>query len=62
VKALWWDLTGFAIWHKRLEAGCFHFDHQKSAISHAELAMILEGIEVKDIKRYKRFRLRDSVE
>lgn len=60
VKALWWDICGFAIWYKRLEAGRFHFGTHQGAISQAELAMILEGIEIKDARRFKRFRLRES--
>jgi len=59
VKALWWDLSGFAIWYKRLEAGCFHLGAHQGVISQAELAMILEGIEIKNARRYKRFRVRE---
>lgn len=57
VKALWWDDSGYAIWHKRLEAGNFHPSTLQGQISHAELGMILEGIQVKNVRKYKRFQL-----
>ena len=60
VKALWWDVSGYAIWHKRLEAGCFHPGDRQGLISHAELAMILDGIEIKSVHKYRRFRLPES--
>ncbi|MEK7392158.1 MAG: hypothetical protein RL173_6 [Fibrobacterota bacterium] len=60
VKALWWDNSGFAIWYKRLESGRFHFGPHKGVISQAELAMILEGIEIRNVRRFKRFRLQNN--
>ncbi|MBK8801187.1 MAG: IS66 family insertion sequence element accessory protein TnpB [Fibrobacteres bacterium] len=57
VKALWWDETGYAIWHKRLEAGMFHPDPTEGPISHAQLSLILDGIQVKMVRQYKRFHL-----
>ena len=57
VKALWWDDSGYAIWHKRLEAGRFHLEPHQGAISPAQLSLILEGIQVKMIRRLKRYRL-----
>ncbi len=60
VKALWWDASGFAIWHKRLERGRFHCGDRQGPISSVELAMILEGIEVKGARRYRRFRLKQA--
>jgi transposase len=60
VKALWWDASGFAIWHKRLEQGRFHCQDRQGPISSIELAMILEGIEVKGARRYRRFQLKES--
>lgn len=59
VKALWWDSTGWAIWHKRLERGTFHPGDQQGPISPAELSMILEGIVAKGIRKLPRFRLED---
>jgi transposase len=61
IKALWWDTTGFAIWYKRLEAGRFHFGASQGLISPLELSMILEGIEIKNVRKYRRFQLRDNV-
>jgi transposase len=61
VKALWWDTTGYAIWYKRLEAGCFHPGPHQGVISQVELSLILEGIEIKDARRFKRFQLRESI-
>lgn len=65
LKLLYWDNDGFAIWYKRLEEGTFLFptaDGQRAkvgahglAIRPAELAMLLDGIEVANIKRRKRY-------
>jgi transposase len=65
LKLLYWDNDGFAIWYKRLEEGTFLFptaDGRRAmvgthglAIRPAELAMLLDGIELADIKRRKRY-------
>lgn len=52
LKALWWDKTGYCILYKRLERGAFRLPgalmaRDKSvAIDAAELAKILEGIDL----------------
>lgn len=61
VKALWWDDSGYAIWYKRLEAGCFHPNAHQGVISQVELSLILEGIEIKQARRFRRFHLRESI-
>ena len=60
VKLLLWDLTGFLIFHKRLEAGTYGdlpYDTSKQSveIKREELLLILEGIELKNIQRRKRY-------
>ena len=65
VKMLLWEADGFVIWYKRLEEGTFVFpmpDEQRSTVgTHgllirpAELAMLLEGIDLSPIKRRKRY-------
>ena len=50
VKILYWDRDGWAIWYKRLEAGTFEFPF-------AELAVLLEGIDLSQGKRRKRYSL-----
>jgi transposase len=64
LKILYWDKDGFALWYKRLEEGTFKLPAVKSAAGIAaasvelkatELAMLLEGIDLKSIKRSKRF-------
>jgi transposase len=65
LKLLYWDNDGLAIWYKRLEEGTFAFptpDHQRVLVgSHgllirpAELAMLLDGIELAEVKRRKRY-------
>jgi len=57
VKALWWDVTGFALWHKRLEAGRFHPQSHEGVITSTELSMVLEGIQAKEVKHLRRFHL-----
>ena len=61
MKVLFWDRSGFCLFYKRLERGRFSFpDHASTAgveIDHAELLLILEGIELDGAKRARRFRL-----
>ena len=58
VKILWWDRSGFALWYKRLESGTFHFPSSQAArvqVEAAELALLLEGIDLGGARRRKRF-------
>ena len=58
IKILYWDRDGYALWYKRLEAGVFRFpvdDSQAQEISAADLGLILEGIDLRSVKRQKRF-------
>src|ERR1700688_987004 len=65
LKLLYWDSDGLAIWYKRLEEGTFVFptpDEQRASVgAHgllirpAELAMLLDGIDLNGIKRRKRY-------
>jgi transposase len=64
LKMLYWDKDGFALWYKRLEEGAFKLPSAKNAAGQAapsvelkatELAMLLEGIDLKSIKRSQRF-------
>jgi transposase len=56
VKLLYWDRSGYAIWYKELERGTFE-RWERAEITTAELACVLEGIEMKEIRRRKRFSL-----
>ncbi|MBV9119841.1 MAG: IS66 family insertion sequence element accessory protein TnpB [Chloroflexi bacterium] len=65
VKLLYWDRDGLAIWYKRLEQGTFPWpraDPQRRPVgTHglvlrpAELAMLLDGIELAGVKRRPRY-------
>jgi transposase len=61
LKILQWDSDGFILWYKRLEAGTFRFprvvDGHSVEVKASELAMLLEGIDLRSIKRSKRFRI-----
>ena len=64
VKMLYWDGDGLALWYKRLEKGTFRKpmllrgDHEvRVEMTSAELAMLLEGIELKNIRRRPRYSL-----
>lgn len=61
MKILYFDQSGYAIWSKRLEQGQF-VTHQtdtetKRSISFAQLQCLLEGIDVRHARKYKRFEL-----
>ena len=63
LKILYWDADGFVLWYKRLEQGTFRRPHGVTAaagveLKASELAMLLEGIDLKSIKRSARLRLK----
>jgi transposase len=65
LKLLYWDNDGLAIWYKRLEEGTFVFptpDQQRVRVGRhglvirpAELAMLLDGIDLANVKRRQRY-------
>lgn len=58
LKILYWDRDGFAIWMKRLERGVFRFPAptgDRIEVTPAEMAAILEGIDLKYARRQRRF-------
>ncbi|HHH30109.1 MAG TPA: transposase [Polyangiaceae bacterium] len=61
VRVLYWDRNGFALWTKRLEKGRFRAAMspdgrlRASAIEYAELALVLEGIELAGGRRRARW-------
>ena len=64
IKLLMWDATGFALYYKQLERGTFEpafrlpqpDQHSSTELLWSDLVMLLEGIELKSIKRRKRYR------
>ena len=61
VKILFWDRSGFCLWYKRLEKGTFKFPegHGESLqVEAAELALLLEGIDLRGARRRPRWRPR----
>ena len=65
LKLLWWDEDGYALWYKRLEEGSFVLpaaDGRRPPVGDhglvlrpAELAMLLDGIDLGNVKRQKRY-------
>jgi len=61
IKILFFDRSGWAVLYKRLERGTFQLPSVESStgraeIDAAELAMILEGIDLRSAVRRKRYR------
>lgn len=60
LKLLYWDADGYAIWYKRLERGTFRIPpptaEGRIELTAAKLAMILEGIDITNTRRRKRYR------
>ena len=71
VKLLYWQEDGYALWYKRLEEGTFRFPALPSdpsnpkypvvgacglSIRAADLAMLLDGVDLSSVKRTKRYR------
>ncbi|MFZ2900816.1 MAG: IS66 family insertion sequence element accessory protein TnpB [Saprospiraceae bacterium] len=59
IKLLVWDRSGFVLYYKRLERGRFHFPKEAAGggykISWQALVLMLEGIEVANVKQKKRY-------
>jgi transposase len=58
VKLLTWDRTGFVVWYKVLEAGTFELpaaEKDTLEMSWTDIQLLLEGIEIKSVKRRKRY-------
>jgi len=54
IKLLMWDVSGFALYYKRLEKGTFSkpifsTDKKTAELSWSDLVMLLEGIEISQI-------------
>jgi len=60
LKILYWDKDGWALWYKRLEEGVFKLPRieegqQSIELRASELAMMLDGIDLRSIRRVKRY-------
>ena len=58
VKILYWDRDGWALWSKRLESGTYAYpfeDTGRKEITAGELSALLEGIDLSNAKRRKRY-------
>jgi transposase len=62
LKLLFWDTDGYVIYYKRLEEGSFQFPAAAGKGDHgieiraADLAMLLDGVDLASVQRRKRYR------
>lgn len=58
VKILYFDRSGYCLWSKRLEEGRFNYNKaqgEKQRLNWTQLKLMLEGIELKNIRQTKRY-------
>lgn len=59
IKLLMWDQSGFVMYYKRLESGTFEWPDASridQAWTWSDLILLLEGIELKSVKKRKTYR------
>lgn len=61
IKGLLWQEDGYAIWYKRLETGSYRLPAVAPGttgvtLKASELAMLLDGIDLKSVRRVPRYR------
>lgn len=61
LKVLYWDEDGLALWYKRLEKGTFRLPMLPAEavgleLRTADLAMILDGVDLTSVRRQARYR------
>ena len=61
LKILYWGGHGLCLWCQRLEAGRYHFpeappDARSVELSAGQFQMVLDGIDLRRVRRFKRFR------
>jgi transposase len=63
VRILFWDRSGYCIYSKRLELGCFAYSWGSAAttVTMPELVLLLEGIDLKGSTRRMRFSLPENI-
>ena len=62
IKVLYFDRSGYCVWSKRLEQGRFQYRSggaDKVILDWTQLKLMLEGIELKNTRQYKRFQCSD---
>jgi transposase len=68
VRIVYWDRNGFAMWTKRIEAGRFRPGFSADGrlapvcMESAELALVLEGIDLAGARRRPRWQPKRSIE
>lgn len=58
MKVLYFDRGGYCLWCKRLEQGQFNYNAQrgdKQSLSWTELKLLLDGVEVRKSRQFKRY-------
>ena len=61
IKGLLWQPDGFSLWYKRLEEGTYRLPtyppgQTSVTLKASELAMLLDGIDLKSVRRVPRYR------
>jgi transposase len=62
LKVLYWGGHGLCLWCQRLEAGRYHFpevcgDQPAIELTAGQFQMVLDGIDLSRVRRFKRFAL-----
>ena len=64
MKCLYFEGDGYCVWAKRLEQGRFRvrFDGQdKACIELSTLKLLIDGIDLDSVRRFKRFNYRSEI-